>query len=72
VTFTSPSTFTGFQESCGAELAEKILHTAVIACIGPTTTQAVQAAGFKVHLTPAVHTAAGLIEIIAHHFGLTD
>lgn len=72
VTFTSPSTFTGFQQICGAELAQKILHTAVVACIGPTTAQAVQAAGFPVHLIPADHTAAGLAEMIAHHFGLKE
>lgn len=72
VTFTSPSTFAGFYQLCGTELAQKILQTAVVACIGPTTAQAVQTAGFTVHLIPADHTAAGLAEMIAHHFGLKE
>jgi uroporphyrinogen III methyltransferase/synthase len=62
ITFTSVSTVRGFVHW------QVPLGAAVVACLGPQTAQAVQAAGLPVHLIAPAHTAAALAEALARHF----
>lgn len=66
VTFTSPSTVTGYLELVGAGRVP-----AVVACIGPVTASAAMKAGLTVDIVAGVHTADGLVEALAewaeHH-----
>ena len=63
LTFTSPSTFANFRQLGGAT-AENLLATARIAPLGPTTSAAITAAGYPVHIQPIAQTVAALIEAI--------
>lgn len=67
VTFTSPSTVRGFLDA-GGEVAERLLRTAVIACIGPVTAEAVRGMGLAVQVQPSEHTAVALVEALERHF----
>jgi uroporphyrinogen III methyltransferase/synthase len=66
VTFTSPSTVTGYLELVGAGRVP-----ALVACIGPVTASAAMKAGLSVDIVAGVHTADGLVEALAewaeHH-----
>jgi uroporphyrinogen III methyltransferase/synthase len=62
VTFTSPSGVRGF-----IQLAGWPDEGTIIACIGPSTAQAAQAAGLPVTVTPEEYTLDGLVESVAAH-----
>ncbi|MGO9963392.1 MAG: uroporphyrinogen-III synthase [Acidimicrobiales bacterium] len=66
VTFTSPSTVTGYLELVGAGRVP-----ALVACIGPVTASAAMKAGLVVDIVAGVHTADGLVEALGdwaqHH-----
>lgn len=63
VTFTSPSTFTNFVALLG-DRAGRLLAGAVVASIGPVTSVAIRGSGFPVHVEPAEHTMAGLVDAL--------
>lgn len=67
VTFTSPSTFINFLALLD-DRAPRVLTGAVIASIGPVTSAAIRAAGFPVHVEPAEHTMAGLVDALETFF----
>jgi uroporphyrinogen-III synthase len=67
VTFTSPSTVRGLVEGGGAA-AERVLRASVIACIGPTTAEAVRSLGYAVLVEPAEHTTAALVDALEEYF----
>jgi uroporphyrinogen III methyltransferase/synthase len=59
VTFTSPSTVTGYLELVGTGSVP-----AVVACIGPVTASAAMKAGITVDIVAGVHTADGLVQAL--------
>jgi uroporphyrinogen-III synthase len=67
VTFTSPSTFTNLIVVLGNRAA-RLLAGAAVASIGPVTSAAIHAAGFPVHVEPAEHTMAGLVDALETYF----
>jgi uroporphyrinogen III methyltransferase/synthase len=62
ITFTSASTVRGFTNW------QVPIGDAVVACLGPQTAQAAQAAGLPVHLIAPTHTAAALAGALAQYF----
>ena len=60
VCFTAPSTFERFLALAGAERLAP-----AVACIGPVTAAAVQAAGIEPAVVAAVHTVPGLVDALA-------
>ena len=64
VTFTSPSTVEGFL----TDATRPYLTDAVIAAIGPVTTQALTEQGITVDVQPETYTTAALVEALAHYF----
>ena len=64
VTFTSPSTVEGFL----TDATRPCLTGAVIAAIGPVTTQALTEQGITVDVQPETYTTAALVEALAHYF----
>jgi uroporphyrinogen-III synthase len=67
ITFTSPSTFTNFVALLG-ERARRLLGGAAVASIGPVTSAAIRGSGFPVHIEPAEHTMAGLVDALETFF----
>lgn len=67
VTFTSPSTVRNFGALLGDE-ARRIVRTAVLATIGPTTSAAVRQIGWGEPLEAAIATTEGLVAALAAHF----
>ena len=67
VTFASPSAVRSVVVGLGARAA--MLDRCTLAAIGPTTAAALQEAGLRVSVTPAVSTAAGLADALAVHLG---
>lgn len=67
VTFTSPSTFTNFVALLG-DRAGRLLAGAAVASIGPVTSAAIRDAGFSVHVEPAEHTMAALVDTLETYF----
>jgi uroporphyrinogen-III synthase len=67
VTFTSPSTFTNFLALVGARVRD-VLAGAAVASIGPVTSAAIRDAGYPVHVEPAEHTMAGLVDALDTFF----
>jgi uroporphyrinogen III methyltransferase/synthase len=63
LTFTSASTVNGFVHALGARLAEAV-EGKRIACIGPVTAQAAEAAGLHVDHVASAFTIEGLIEAL--------
>lgn len=64
ITFASPSAVTAFHDIAG--LAP--LHSAVVACIGPTTSDAVRALGLEPQVEPAAFTAEDLAAALEQWF----
>jgi uroporphyrinogen III methyltransferase/synthase len=62
VTFTSPSTVTGFLGALGAEAS--LLRDAVVACLGPPTAEAARARGLRVAIQPVQQRVEALVEAI--------
>lgn len=64
VTFTSPSTARSF-----FSLVDKArLEPALIACIGPTTADAVTALGYRVDLVADLHTVQGMVDALQGYY----
>ncbi len=69
VTFTSSSTVTNFVTlTDGIDLAEA-LGDAVLASIGPITSETMRANGLAVGVEAAEYTIPGLVEAVTQHFG---
>lgn len=62
VTFTSPSTVTGYLEQGGS------VGDAVVACIGPITASAAEQAGLWPDIIAKPQTTEGLVSGLLHHF----
>ncbi len=62
VTFTSPSTVSGFLEALGADSA--LMGDAVVACLGPPTAEVARRRGLAVAIQPARQTMAALVEAL--------
>jgi uroporphyrinogen III methyltransferase/synthase len=69
VTFTSGSSCTGLIEILGANRARELTAAALVASIGPSTSQVIRAAGLKVDLEAQIHSVPGLVAALAEHFG---
>jgi uroporphyrinogen-III synthase/uroporphyrinogen III methyltransferase/synthase len=67
VTFASPSAVRSVVVALGGRAA--LLDRCALAAIGPTTAAALQEAGLRVSVTPAISTAAGLADALARHLG---
>ncbi len=68
LTFTSPSTVTGYLELAGQAPPKQM----VIACIGSVTSQAAQNCGLLVDVVADPQTAQGLVDVLARHFNDLD
>jgi len=68
IAFASPSAFHHFVELLGVEEAPHVAEETVFAAIGPTTAQAIRAAGMNVPIQAVESTAAGLASAISSHF----
>jgi uroporphyrinogen-III synthase len=66
VTFTSPSTLRNFLVMLGDE-ARQLLAAAIVASIGPVTTEAALAEGIRVDVQPQEYTVPGLVDALARH-----
>jgi uroporphyrinogen III methyltransferase / synthase len=64
ITFTSPSTVTGYIALAGARLPPP-----VVACIGPVTAEAARGAGFSVDVVAAEHSVEGLVTALGAYLG---
>lgn len=67
VVFASPSAVHAVVAALGARAA--LLDRAALAAIGPTTADALRAAGLRVAVVPAVSTAVDLADALARHLG---
>ena len=67
--FASPSSVDHFRALLGPESTQKILADTIIACIGPTTAQAIQALGLQTHIQPQDSSIPALIRAICAYFG---
>ncbi len=67
ITFTSGSTAAGFKEILG-DRGEEIAGNAVIASIGPMTTQIITNEKMKVAIEAKMHSVPGLVEEILNYF----
>jgi uroporphyrinogen III methyltransferase/synthase len=67
VTFTSSSTVHSFVQSVGAEAARSERYSAAV--IGPITAGTAREYGLPVAIEAVEHTAAGLVDALARHFG---
>lgn len=65
VTFTSPSTVSGFLELTGG----LDLSDLVVAVIGPIAARAARAAGLRVDVEPARYTTRALVAALEEHYG---
>ncbi|MFT4604774.1 MAG: uroporphyrinogen-III synthase [Rhodothermales bacterium] len=68
ITFTSPSTVTGYLELAGQAPPKQM----VIACIGSVTSAAAQNRGLRVDVVADPHTTQGLVDGLARHFNDLD
>lgn len=64
ITFASPSSVNGLLESVGPELFQKMLHETACVAIGPTTAQALVAAGSPGPVTASRATLSSLAEAV--------
>lgn len=64
LTFTSPSTVTGWLETSGQHDESQ----PVVACIGPITTEAAQNQGLRVDVVADPHTTEGLVAALIRYF----
>lgn len=68
LSFASPSAFSTLIDSVGLEKLRRLIVSARIAVIGPTTAAAIRQSGFSVAIEARVPTVAGLAAAIAAHF----
>ena len=64
ITFTSSSTVINFVRLLGEHAAKDLAANAVVASIGPVTSEALRAAGLPVHVSAAEHTIDGLLDAL--------
>ena len=68
ITFTSGSTVTGFVEILGKERAKQLADNALVASIGPLTTQIATEAGIKVNIEAETHSIPELVNAIVGYY----
>ena len=68
VTFTSPSAVRNFVRVLGAEPAADLLHTTLVASIGPVTADAAAQWNIKTTIMPETHTIPALVDAIVEYF----
>jgi uroporphyrinogen III methyltransferase/synthase len=68
VIFASPSSVHNFAALLGAEQTHTILSSTAIACIGPTTAQAVADLNLEVQIQPQESSIATLVQAICTHY----
>jgi len=68
VTFTSASAVRSFVRLLGDEPAADLLHTTVVACIGPVTADAAAQCGILTTIRPEHYTIPALVAAIVHYF----
>ncbi len=68
IVFASPSSVRNFLTVCGHEKGKEHLAAAALACIGPTTAQAVRDLGFEAALQPAESSIPTLVQAICAHY----
>ena len=68
ITFTSPSTVRGLVEGLGAANSG-VVEGAVVASVGPVTSEAARALGLRVHVEASESTSRGLVEALRAYEG---
>jgi len=68
VTFTSSSTATNFAKLLGQQRAQDVLRTAVVASIGPITSETLRQLGTQVTIESSPSTIPGLADAIREYF----
>ncbi len=68
IVFASPSSVDNFVSGLGQDQALSLLATSHIACIGPTTTRAVEALNIDVHIQPQQSSISALVSAISAYF----
>ena len=68
ITFTSPSTIRGLVEGLGVARA-RVIQEAVVASIGPVTSEAARALGVRVDVEASESSARGLVEALSTYEG---
>jgi uroporphyrinogen III methyltransferase/synthase len=68
VMFTSASTVRNFAKSLGEDQVADLLHSTVVACIGPVTAEAAQRLGIRADVMPKEYTVPALVQAIVDHF----
>ena len=68
VTFASASAVRNFVAMLGQEQAADLLHSTVIASIGPVTAEAAQQLGIATAVMPQQYTIPDLVDALVEHF----
>ena len=71
VTFASASAVRNFVTMIGQEQAADLLHSTVVASIGPVTAEAAQQLGVETTVMPERYTIPDLVDALVEHFGET-
>jgi uroporphyrinogen III methyltransferase/synthase len=69
VTFASASAVRNFVAMLGQEQAADLLHSTVVASIGPVTAEAAQQLGIETTVMPERYTIPDLVDSLVEHFG---
>jgi uroporphyrinogen III methyltransferase / synthase len=69
VTFASASAVRNFVAMLGREQAADLLHSTVVASIGPVTAEAAQQLGIETTVMPERYTIPDLVDALVEHFG---
>jgi uroporphyrinogen III methyltransferase/synthase len=69
VTFASASAVRNFVTMIGQEQAADLLHSTVVASIGPVTAEAAQQLGIETAVMPERYTIPDLVDALVEHFG---
>lgn len=72
VTFTSASAVRSAVQSLGAARTAELLHTTVVASIGPVTARAARQLGVETAVMPSTYTTQALAQALADHFSGTS
>jgi len=64
VTFTSPSTISGFTMRLGKSILDQVIEELPVVCIGPVTAEAARHVGFKHILVADTHTLIGMVNVL--------
>jgi uroporphyrinogen-III synthase len=66
--FTSASAVRNFAQRIGREQAADLLHSTVVACIGPVTAEAAELLGIHAAIVPKEYTLPALVRAVVEHF----